>query len=325
MIDWTPAPILLSIPFPIIGQLDLYWYGVCYALGLMAVYLVITRLAARIGQDPDLVGNGMIVIGIAALIGGRLYHVIDQFNNCGPGGPCYSHDLARIFLPPYTGLGVYGGIITGLIAFAYLVRRWKVDLWAWADLVAVGLFVMQAVGRWGNFFNQELYGPPTDLPWGIAIDCAHRVVAYPCDAYPMATTHFTPLFLYESASGIVAAFVLSWVLSRRRPALRRGDLLGFGLIWYAAVRFTLEFLRTGNWRIEGIATAQIFSVGFAIFGLAIIVLRHLTARPDEIPGPPPEPAEVDDERESAIGAPPGPGPDAAGPGPDVVASAGPGA
>ncbi len=292
MIDWTPSPILLSIPFPVIGQLDLYWYGVCYALGLMAVYLVVTRLAARIGQNPDLVGNGMIVIGVAALIGGRLYHVIDQFNNCAPGGPCYSQDLLRIVLPPYTGLGVYGGIITGLIAFAYLVWRWKVDLWAWADIVAVGIFVMQAIGRWGNFFNQELYGPPTDLPWGIAIDCAHRVVAYSCDAYPFATTHFTPLFLYESASGVLGALVLSWVLSRRRPALRRGDLLGFGLIWYAVVRFTLEFLRTGNWRLDGIPTAQLFSIGFAGFGLAIIVFRHATARADEIPGPPLEPSDV---------------------------------
>ncbi|HJW23088.1 MAG TPA: prolipoprotein diacylglyceryl transferase, partial [Candidatus Limnocylindrales bacterium] len=276
MIDWTPGPILLSIPFPVIGQIDLYWYGVCYALGLMAVYLVATRLATRLGQNPDYIGNGMIVIGIAALIGGRLYHVIDQFNNCGPGGPCYSGDLIRIVLPPYTGLGVYGGIVTGLIAFAYLVRRWKVDLWAWADIVAVGLFVMQAVGRWGNFFNQELYGPPTDLPWGIAIDCAHRVAAYPCDAFPVATTHFTPLFLYESLSGVLGAVVITWILSKPRPALRRGDLLGVGLIWYSAVRFTLEFLRTGNWRVDGIPTAQIFSIGFAIFGLAIIVLRHAT-------------------------------------------------
>jgi phosphatidylglycerol:prolipoprotein diacylglycerol transferase len=281
VIDWTPNAIALQI-----GPLPLYWYGVCYALGLMAVYLVVTRLAARIGQNPEYVGNGMIVIGVAALIGGRLYHVIDQFNNCGPGGPCYSQDLLRIVLPPYTGLGVYGGIITGLIAFAYLARRWRLDLWAWADIAAVGIFVMQAIGRWGNFFNQELYGPPTDLPWGIAIDCAHRVAAYPCDTFPVATTHFAPLFLYESLSGVLGAIVLSWILSKPRPALRRGDLLGIGLIWYAVVRFTLEFLRTGNWRLDGIPTAQLFSIGFAAFGLALIALRHATARPDEIPGPP---------------------------------------
>jgi phosphatidylglycerol:prolipoprotein diacylglycerol transferase len=286
MIDWTPGPIAIQI-----GPLPLYWYGIAYALGLLAVYLVVVRLAVRAGQNPDYVTNGMIVIGVAALIGGRAYHVIDQWNACGPGGPCYSQDLLRIVLPPYTGLGVYGGIITGLIAFGYLIRRWRLDLWVWADIVPVGIFVMQAVGRWGNFFNQELYGPPTDLPWGIAVDCAHRVAAYPCDTFPLATTHFAPLFLYESLSGVIGAAFLIWLGSKARPWLRRGDLLGIGLIWYSAVRFTLEFLRAGNWRLDGIPTAQIFSVGFAALGLAIIAYRHVTAGPDEIVAPAP----VDDE------------------------------
>ncbi len=290
MIDWTPSAIAIQI-----GPLPLYWYGIAYALGLMAVYLVVVRLAPRLGQNPGYVADGMIVIGIAALIGGRLYHVIDQWNACGPGGPCYSQDLLKIVLPPYTGLGVYGGIVTGLVAFIYLARRWHVAIWVWADIVPVGIFVMQAVGRWGNFFNQELYGPPTDLPWGIAIDCAHRVAAYPCDAYPLATTHFTPLFLYESLSGVLGAAFVVWLLSRPRPFLRRGDVLGIGLIWYAAVRFTLEFLRTGNWKLEGIATAQLFSVGFAVLGLAIIAYRHATARPDEIPGALRAPGDDEDE------------------------------
>jgi phosphatidylglycerol:prolipoprotein diacylglycerol transferase len=310
VIDWTPGPIALQV-----GPLPLYWYGIAYALGLLAVYLVVVRLAVRAGQNPDYVTNGMIVIGIAALVGGRLYHVIDQWAACGPGGPCYSQDLLKVVLPPYTGLGVYGGIVTGLVAFLFLIRRWRLDLWVWADIVPVGMFVMQAVGRWGNFFNQELYGPPTDLPWGIAIDCAHRVAAYPCDAFPLATTHFTPLFLYESLSGAAAAAFLAWLGSRPRPFLRRGDLLGIGLIWYSAVRFTLEFLRTGNWKLDGIPTAQIFSVGFALLGLAIIVYRHATARPDEIVGPAPpraddeadgEPGdEVEDEALNAAGAPGG--------------------
>ncbi|HEY6012863.1 MAG TPA: prolipoprotein diacylglyceryl transferase family protein, partial [Candidatus Limnocylindrales bacterium] len=183
MFDFTPNPIAIQL-----GPLPVYWYGIGYALGLAAAYLVLVRLARRAGEDPEVVGNGMIVVAIAALIGGRAYHVIDQW-------ALYKDDLLKIVLPPYTGLGVYGGIVTGLIAFAFLVRRWKVDLWAWADIVAVGIFVMQAVGRWGNFFNQELYGPPTSLPWGIAIDCAHRVsdhgtVIYPCAQYPEATTFF---------------------------------------------------------------------------------------------------------------------------------------
>ena len=138
---------------------------------------MITREARRRGLDARLVDNGIIIVAVAALIGGRLYHVIDQW-------VLYKDDPIKIFLPPYTGLGVYGGIITGTIAAWYITRRWHQSFAKWADVIAPGLFVMQAIGRLGNFFNQELYGPPTNLPWGIAIDCAHRVVEYPCTALP---------------------------------------------------------------------------------------------------------------------------------------------
>jgi phosphatidylglycerol---prolipoprotein diacylglyceryl transferase len=284
VIDWTPPSIAFQL-----GPIPVYFYGIAYAVGIFLVYLVATRMARRYGLDTELIGNAMIVIGIAALIGGRAYHVIDQFNACGPDGPCYRNDLLKIVLPPYTGLGVYGGIVTGLIAFVYLTRRWRQDTWAWMDVLAPCIFVMQAAGRWGNFFNQELYGPPTTLPWGIAIDCLHRVAPYTCDLVP-ATAHFTPLFLYESVSGIVGALALMWLASKPRPALRRGDLLAIGLIWYAIVRFVLENLRTGNWKLEGIATAQIFSIAFVVLAIVLLAYRHRTAPPDAIVGQPVAPS-----------------------------------
>ena len=274
MIDWTPQAIALQL-----GPLPLYWYGIAYAVGLFAAYMVMTRQARVSGENAELIGTGIIVVAIAALIGGRLYHVIDQF-------ALYKDDLLKIVLPPYTGLGVYGGFITGLLAVFVLVRRWRLDLWAWTDIIAPGIFTMQAVGRWGNFFNQELYGPPTDLPWGIAIDCAHRVAAYPCESFPLATTHFTPLFLYESVSGLLGALFLIWLASKPRPRLRRGDLLPILLVWYAVVRFALENLRTGNWRLDGIPTAQLFSVAFALVGIALLLYRHATAPKDAVLGVP---------------------------------------
>ena len=268
MIDFTPSSVAIQI-----GPLPVYWYGVAYAVGLAAAYAVMVRQAVRYGQDPSIVGNGLIIIAVAALIGGRLYHVIDQW-------ALYRDDPLKIVLPPYSGLGVYGGLITGTIAFIFLVRRWHLDLWTWADIVAPALFVMQAIGRWGNFFNQELYGPPTTLPWGIAIDCVHRVEQYPCSTFPLATTHFHPLFLYESVSGLVGAAVLIW-LSRRRPAwLRSGDLLLIFFIWYAVVRFLLEFLRIGRWTLGDIPTAQIFSALFIVASLAVLIYRHRGPRPD---------------------------------------------
>ena len=287
MIDVTPSSIAIQL-----GPIPVYWYGIAYAVGLAASLAVMTRQARRFGQDPSILFNGLVMVAIAALIGGRLYHVIDQW-------AIYKDDLLKIVLPPYSGLGVYGGLITGILAFLVLVRLWKLSMPVWADIVAPALFTMQAIGRWGNFFNQELYGPPTNLPWGIAIDCAHRVAAYPCDTFPLATTHFQPLFLYESVSGILGAAVLLWLSSRPRRWLRPGDLALIFFIWYAVVRFLLENLRTGNWRLEGIPTAQIFSIVFALVALAILVWRHRTTPPIEPAGgpvsgpasePPPEPA-----------------------------------
>ena len=99
MLDFTPDPIAFQL-----GPIPVYWYGIGYALGLAAAYLVMVRLARRAGEDAEILGNGIIIVAVAALIGGRLYHVIDQW-------ALYKDDLIKIFLPPYSGLGVYGGIV----------------------------------------------------------------------------------------------------------------------------------------------------------------------------------------------------------------------
>jgi phosphatidylglycerol---prolipoprotein diacylglyceryl transferase len=262
MIDWTPGAIALQL-----GPLPLYWYGIAYAVGLASAYWAMTRMARRFGEDASIIGNSLIVVAVAALIGGRLYHVVDQWQ-------LYKDDLLKIVLPPYSGLGIFGGFVTGAIAVIFLVRYYKVSFWRWADVIAPGIFLMQAAGRWGNFFNQELYGPPTSLPWGIAIDCAHRVLEYPCLTYPLATTHFHPLFLYESLSGLLGAAVLFWLSRRARPALRVGDLAAIMFIWIGGVRFLVEFLRIGNWRLGEIPTAQLFGAAFVLVGIAIMVARR---------------------------------------------------
>jgi phosphatidylglycerol:prolipoprotein diacylglycerol transferase len=262
MFDLTPDPVAFQI-----GPIPILWYGLAYAVGLAAVYLVVTRLARVTGRDPELVGNGILVIAVAALGGGRLYHVIDQWER-------YAADPLSIVLPPYSGLGVYGGIVTGTLA-AWLYLRWlREPFWTWADIVAPGLFVMQAIGRWGNFFNQELYGPPTTLPWGIPIECAHRIPAYPCDAFPFDTTRFHPLFLYESLSGVLGAIVLSFLLVRYRHRFAPGSLLFLFFIWYGVVRFALETLRENNWIAFGVPTAQIVSVAFILVGFVGLLVRN---------------------------------------------------
>jgi phosphatidylglycerol:prolipoprotein diacylglycerol transferase len=282
MIDITPDPVFIRLfGFPI------YWYGIAYAVGLAAVYWVLIREARFRGLDENLIGTGLIVVAIAALVGGRIYHVIDQWSTL------YAADPIRALLPVardpagnlvfagFTGLGVPGGIISGTLAAAVYVRRTHQSFWRWADVVAPSLFVMQAIGRWGNFFNQELYGPPTTLPWGIRIDLAHRVDPYQdLTLYPL-TTHFHPLFLYESVSGVVGALVLIWLARRHSPRLVAGDLLLIFLIWYGLTRFALEGFRVDNWTFFGIPTARIVTLGFILAGLLGLVYRHGPGRPAE--------------------------------------------
>jgi phosphatidylglycerol:prolipoprotein diacylglycerol transferase len=272
MIEWTPNAVALQL-----GPVSLYWYGICYAIGLAGAYYVMTHMARRFRQNPNILGNGLIIVAIAALAGGRLYHVIDQWQNL------YAADPIKVFLPPYAGLGIFGGLITGGIAVVLLTRYYKVSFWRWSDIIAPGIFVMQAAGRVGNFFNQELYGPPTTLPWGIRIDCDHRVVDFPCSTFPLETTHFQPLFLYESLSGLIAAMVLIWLASKPRPRLRVGDLGGIMFIWLGLARFLIEFLRIDNWRIGNIPTAQYFAAASVLLGIAILLYRRRVHAPALVP------------------------------------------
>jgi phosphatidylglycerol:prolipoprotein diacylglycerol transferase len=283
MIDLTPDPVFIRLfGFPI------YWYGIAYAVGLAAVYWVLVREARFRGLEEDRIGTGLIIVAVAALLGGRLYHVIDQWSTL------YAADPIRALLPVardpsgnlvfagFTGLGVPGGIITGTVAGWVYVRRTAQPFWRWADVVAPALFVMQAIGRWGNFFNQELYGPPTTLPWGIRIDCAHRIAdQYPCSTFPI-TTHFHPLFLYESLSGIAGALVLIWLARRPRSRLVPGDLLLIFFIWYGLTRFALEGFRVDNWTYFEIPMARIVTLGFILVGLVGLWVRHGPGRPAEL-------------------------------------------
>jgi len=278
VIDLTPDPIFIRIlGFPV------YWYGIAYAVGLAVTYSVLLREARHRGLDENLLGTGMIVVAVAALIGGRLDLVIDQWQLYAP------HPITAILpltvqpdgsyaFAGFTGLGVPGGIILGTIAGALYVRRERQSFWRWADVVAPGLFVMQAIGRWGNFFNQELYGSPTSLPWGIAIQCGYRTQGYPCPpgTDPAATLgqHFQPMFLYESISGVLGALFLIYLSRRFANRLRPGDLLLVFFIWYGVVRFALETLKTNNWLFFGVPTAQVVAAITVVLALAILVARH---------------------------------------------------
>ena len=145
MIDFTPNPIAFSL-----GSIDVRWYGIAYVVAIVAGTWLATHEARRRGERTDIIVDSLIVIAVAALIGGRAYHVIDQWST----GPDYKDHLLQIFLPPYSGLGIYGGLFTGLLATIWLTRHYKVNFWRWADIMAPAILLAQVLGRWGNFANQ---------------------------------------------------------------------------------------------------------------------------------------------------------------------------
>ena len=251
-----------------LGPVRLGFYGIGFVLAATVMIVVSRSEARRKGSDPALVTSAVVVVAIFALVGARLYHVVGEWQS-------YADDPLRAILPPYAGLGLYGGIIGAAVGIWVFLRGKAIPLPRALDIVVPGTLFAQGIARWGNFFNQELYGPPTDLPWGIAIDCAHRIAQVPCSVYPAATTGFHPLFFYESVLTITGGFV-ALLLSRRFGAhLRDGDLASFWMIWYGGVRLVLETFREGwNWTVVGIPTAMLIGVALIVIGVATTVWRH---------------------------------------------------
>ena len=273
MIDFTPNPIALAL-----GPFEIRWYGIGYVAAIVAGTWLATREARRRGERADVIIDGVVFLAIAALIGGRAYHIIDQW-------AYYRDHLAQIILPPYSGLGIYGGLFTGMLATIWFARRRHLSFWRWGDILAPCILLAQAVGRWGNFMNQELYGPPTNLPWGIAIQCQYRVAEFACPAQGGTTpvdAHFIPLFFYESMLSLLGVFVMLY-LWRRFTAQRRiliaGDVGLLYFVWYGIERSLLETLRGGwNWTWFGIATAQLVGLGAAAAAIIAIAVRHWYVR-----------------------------------------------
>jgi phosphatidylglycerol:prolipoprotein diacylglycerol transferase len=284
MIPITPDPTAFTIPqVGPFGPLPIPWYGLTAAISAALAVWIATREARRRGLDAGLIADGVLWVFVFGLIGARLYHVIDRWD-------LYQGDLLKIVLPPYTGLAFYGGLVGGLLGMIIYTRRRGMDFWRWTDAAAPAVLLAQALARWGNFFNQELYGPPTNLPWGIAIQCQYRVAEWPCDRFPFETTGFQPLFFYESVWSLVGGLFLLWAARRFGGWLAKGDVALLYFMWYSMERFVLEFLRAGyNYTFFAIPVTQIFATVFFVGAAVLFVTRHRRDWPPRaIPLPPAE-------------------------------------
>ena len=301
------ALIAAGIPSPsqgvwYLGPIPLRAYGIIIAAGMIVgVWWTARRYRDR-GGNPDTLYDAALWAIPLGVVGARIYHVITSPDAYfGPGGdPMLAFQIWR------GGLGIWGGVAFGALGVYIAVKRAGVRLGPIADSLAPALLIAQAIGRWGNWFNQELFGAPTTLPWGLQIDAAHMPAGYP------AGTLFHPTFLYEALWNLAGAALL--VLLERR--LRRRDgTTGGRLIWaylmvYTAGRAWIEHLRVDEAAIVlGLRLNEWTAMIVFLVGLVGFVAAGRRGADDAIAvGPAPDPADAgsdDEDRHATLDGPNG--------------------
>jgi phosphatidylglycerol:prolipoprotein diacylglycerol transferase len=254
-----------------IGPIPVYYYGIILMIGALAGAWLASREARYRGQNTDLVWDGLIWVLIGGILGARIWHILTPPPSMVALGITTGWYLTHPLDMISTwngGLGIPGAVIGGGIALYLFCRRRKVSFLIWVDIAAPGLALGQAIGRWGNYVNQELYGAPSNLPWAIHIDAAHRL-----PGYQNAETYH-PIFLYESLWSLMNMAVLLWLSHRRSDRLKDGDLFLTYLIIYPVGRFFLEFLRLDASRVAGLNANQTVMAIVALAATATLIWRH---------------------------------------------------
>lgn len=288
-----------------IGPIQLHWYGIIIALAVLVAGLLGTRVARWLNEDPDDGWSMLLLVMVLSVIGARLYHVVHLWEY-------YLENPALIPQIWQGGLGIPGGVAGGALGILIYTRMNGLHTARWMDIFAPALLLGQAIGRLGNFVNQELYGPPISecgngtfppcLPWGIQIDAAHRAgTPWTVDQFPVETTWFVPLFAYEAILNLVGMALILFVIRRYAPRLFAGDAVLMYLIWYGSVRTLLETYRINNWTILGVPTAIWLGIIAVVLSAAWLWYRHRRGwgspmiRPDDEPVPESDPAAAQPE------------------------------
>ena len=268
-----------------LGFLKVHWYGIILTFGMVVATYLTALEAKRHAQNPAIVWDGVLLVIGLGLVGARLYHVFSTPNDgSGSGWPYYRQNPLQILAIWQGGLGIFGGIVGGILGIVYIAWRNKLRLFQWFDFAVPGVALAQAIGRWGNYANQELYGGPTGSSWwGITIDAGHRTNTGKIDftdlqKYPLET-RFHPTFFYESAWNFLGFILLMWVGRRFERSLRDGDIAGLYFIWNGIGRGWTEFLfRPDAWTIGALPTAVWVSLGALAAGTLVLVFNHLLTR-----------------------------------------------
>ncbi|HVS68465.1 MAG TPA: prolipoprotein diacylglyceryl transferase [Mycobacteriales bacterium] len=248
-----------------IGGLPIRAYALCIIAGVIAAVTIGDRRLVARGGRKGAVGDVAVWAVPFGLVGARIYHLVTN-PELYWGGPGRSGTVGALKIWD-GGLGIWGAVLFGALGAWIGCRRHKVDFAMFADSVAPGIAVAQAIGRWGNWFNQELYGRPTSLPWGLHIDVQHRIAGHLGDAY------YQPTFLYESIWDLGVALVVVWL--DRRKQLTHGRSLALYVMLYTAGRGWIEALRIDDahkflgLRLNDWTSIIVFTAAAAYFVLAV--------------------------------------------------------
>ena len=265
-----PYPALLSLPSPPspvmfeIGPFALRYYGLCIALGIAVGTWLTGRELARKGYDGTLALDSLFFVIPLGFVGARVYHVLTDYH-------LYADDPFPGVLEVWNGgLGIYGAVAGGFLGVLLFSWYRGISALDFADAAAPGLVLAQAIGRWGNYFNQELFGRPSDLPWAIRIDPENRPVQF------ADVSSFHPTFLYEALWDVLVCLALLWIARRFEERLKSGDLFMIYVSLYSVGRFLVETLRVdpafliGGSMRGNLLVSSILALGFAL----ILFLRH---------------------------------------------------
>jgi phosphatidylglycerol:prolipoprotein diacylglycerol transferase len=270
-------------------RVQIRYYGIIIVVAMLIAATVAARLAKRSKMDPDHIWGGLTWAIIPAIIGARLWFILFPPQALVSAG----QDTAWFFQNFFNlengaiaiwsgGLSIFGAVLGGFLGALLYLRRNKLPLAPWLDIAGVSLPLGQAIGRWANFVNQELYGVPTSLPWGIAIDSAKRVDPFRSLVDYPVTTLFHPLFLYESLWSLLAFIVLLNLYLRSRESFRPGDFFLLWVMQYAFIRFMLEFIRVETSLVAGVNFSQVICVIAFVISLILFVRSRSAPAPHQV-------------------------------------------
>jgi phosphatidylglycerol:prolipoprotein diacylglycerol transferase len=268
-------------------RVQIRYYGIIIVVAMLIAATIAARLAQREKRDPDHIWGALTWAIIPAIVGARLWFILFPPASLVAQG----QDTAWFFQNFFNtengaiaiwsgGLHIFGAMLGGLLGAYIYMRRNNLEIPVWMDYAGIAMPLGQAIGRWANYVNQELYGLPTSLPWGITIESAKRVGEYRSLVdFPATTTFFHPLFLYESLWSLGAFIVLLSLFLRNRRSFRPGDFFLIYIMQYTFIRFLLEFIRVEQSFVLGLPFTQVIcAVAFA-GALVAYVMRHRQQTP----------------------------------------------